>query len=76
MKNVFLVFLGGLLLAIVGADWNTASAGVNMTLFSVGFSALAVGILSDWKLSVPAKPAFMARRIDGIPPARTRARGE
>ncbi len=69
MKNIFLVFLGGLLLVIVGAEWNTASLGVNTILVLIGLLAVAVGILSYHKLSVPTTSVHMARHVDDeVPP--------
>lgn len=74
MKNIFLVFLGGLLLSIVAADWNVATWQVNAMLVVIGLAALGVGILSGRELSLPGKPVFMASHVDGIPSPRTKVR--
>lgn len=64
MKNVFLVFLGGLLLTIVVADWNSATRQVNAMLMVIGFAALGTGILAD-----VINKGFLARLLSMfIPP--------
>ena len=69
MKNYFLALLGAILVAIVFADWNTATWQVNAILGAFGVAAFLVGIFSSWRLSPQFPPAFMARHVgDEVPP--------
>ncbi len=76
MKNNLLVLLGAMLVAIVAADWNTATWQVNTILATIGTTAFLVGVLSSWKLSPQYSPAYMASHVDGIPQPRTKVRAQ
>ena len=76
MKNYFLALLGAILVAIIFADWNTATWQVNTILGIFGVAAFLVGIFSSWKLSPQYPPVYMASHVDGMPKPRTEARAQ
>lgn len=74
MKNYFLSFLGTILVAIVFAEWNTATWQVNAILLAFGVIAAITGVFSSWRLSPQYPPVYMASHVDGMPLPRTKVR--